>query len=70
MNKSYKKSGLLSRCSDCATELGPKDRVSIYCLDKRYCSSSKYPDWLWDSPSLLSSGYQKFFSLRIKSAGV
>ena len=69
MNKRYKETGLLSRCSDCATGLGPKVRVSIYCLGKRYCSSSKYPNWLWDPTSLLSNGYQKFFLRELKRQG-
>lgn len=66
MNKRYTETGFLSRCSDCATGLGPKDRVSIYCFNKRYCSSSKYPNWLWDPPSLISNGYQKFFLRELK----
>jgi len=69
MNKHYKESGLLSWCSDCTTGLGPKDRVSICCLGKRYRLPSKYPNWLWDSPSLLFSGYQKFFLRELKRPG-
>jgi len=48
----------------------PRNRSSNPCRGKRFSSSPKRSDWLWNPPSLLLNGFHGFFPLGLIGCGV
>jgi hypothetical protein len=48
----------------------PNDWGSVSSTDRDFFLFATVPDWPWDLPNLLSTGYWEFFSYSGKAAGM